>query len=219
MIVLIPDIKSSSSWKPTFTGPLLSIVILLMFLSGCTSLPKTELTENNQLQRNQQLEAIDNWTLTGRLGIRSPNQTDSLNFSWQHATNKQLLLLYGAFGNTYAKLSQSNNQATLELSDNNVYQSDNVEELLYNVLGYPLPVEHLDFWVRGLPFPGEKSELTYDALGYLKTIIYEQWTITFKQYQHIESFDDISLPGKIKVTNGEVTLKLSLRKWNLGTEL
>jgi outer membrane lipoprotein LolB len=219
MTVITPDIKNSIRWNVICLKPLLAIVLLFGFLSGCTSLPKSELAENNHLQRKQQLEAIDNWTLVGRLGIRAPNQVNSLSFSWQHDVNKQLLLLYGAFGNTYAKLSQLNNQATLELSDNKIFQSDNVEELLKDVLGYPLPVAHLDYWVRGLPFPGEKSELTYDALGYLKTIIYKEWTITLKQYQHFETFENISLPGKIKVTNGEVTLRLALRKWNIGTEL
>ena len=219
MRVLIPKINKSSRWTLRFVNPLLFNIVLLAFVSGCTSLPKTELAENNQPQRKQQLESIGNWTLTGRLGIKSPDQANSLSFKWQHDINKKLLLLYGAFGTTYARLSQLNSQATLELSDNKVYQSDNVEELLHLVLGYPLPVDHLNYWVRGLPFPGEKSELTYDALGYLKTIIYEQWTITFKKYQHFRNFGDIALPGKIKVTNGEVTLRLSLRKWNLGTEL
>lgn len=219
MRVLITEIKKSYSWTLTFINPLLCIVVLLAFVSGCTSLPKRELTENNQLQRRQQLKSISSWTLTGRLGIKSPNEANSMSFKWQHDVNNKLLLLYGTFGNSYAKLSQSNNQATLELSDNRVYQSDNVEELLHNVLGYPLPVDHLEYWVRGLPFPGEKSELTYDALGYLKSIIYKQWIITFNKYQHFNSFDNISLPGKIKVTNGEVTLRLSLRKWDMGTDL
>ncbi|MFT5452321.1 MAG: outer membrane lipoprotein LolB [Enterobacterales bacterium] len=219
MIALIADIKSNSSRTLRFVSPLLSIVILLAFISGCVSLPKTELAENNQQQRKQLLEAIESWTLTGRLGIKSPDQANSLSFKWQHDANQKLLLFYGTFGNTYARLSQSKNQATLELSDDRVYQSDNVEEMLQLVLGYPLPVDHLDYWVRGLAFPGEKSELTYDALGYLNKIIYKQWTITFKNYQHFKTFDDISLPGKIKVTNGEVTLRLSLRKWQLGTDL
>jgi len=197
----------------------LKFIVLLTLVTGCVSQPKTELGENNQLQRTQQLESIDNWTLTGRLAIKDPNQANTLSFNWQRSNDAQLLLLYGSFGITYATLSESNDLATLELSDNKIYQSDNVEELLLNVLGYPLPIAHLDYWVRGLPYPDEQSDLTYDALGYLKTIHYKQWTISFKKYQHYETYNNLALPGKIKVTNGEVTLQFSLRKWQVGTTL
>ena len=191
---------------------------LSLFISACAIKPKQQLTENNQSTK-QQLAEIRQWAVSGRLGIRAPNEANSLSFSWQHTPDQQELLLYGSFGTTYAKLTQVGQLATLELSDNQIYQSDNVEELLLNVLGYPLPVEHLKYWIKGLPYPKDEGVLSYNSLGFLKSIKYKQWTISFKKYQLQESFDNLSLPGKIKVTDGEVTLNLSLRNWQKGTEL
>ncbi|PCJ46114.1 MAG: outer membrane lipoprotein LolB [Gammaproteobacteria bacterium] len=198
---------------------LIFTVITSLVLTGCMSAPKVELKKMTAQQRQQQLNNIDMWTLTGRLAIRTADEANSLSFNWQHKPEQQLLLLYGTFGNTYAKLHQSAELATLELADNKVYQSHKVEDLLLNVLGYPLPIDHLNYWVRGLPYPGEQSVLTYNSLGYLKSIRYQQWTISFKRYQYFDGFNKLSLPKQITVTDGQVTLKFSIRKWILGTKL
>jgi len=194
-------------------------ILLLILLSACASKSPSTQPENNWLQRQQLIKSIDKWTVKGRIGIKTPEEGFTSNLSWQHQADKQQFRIYGSFGQTYADLVQTDSKSTLELSDNQIYTSSNVEELLYQTLGYPLPIEHLEYWIMGLPYPGKDSKLDFDKLGYLKTIDFQQWNISYKKYKQFESFDNHYLPSKISLTDGVVTLRLSLRDWSKSTDL
>jgi len=193
-------------------------VISLLLISACAGKPTQPTPENQWLQRQQQITVIDQWTVNGRMGIKTPEQRNSFNFNWQHQIDKQQFMLY-ELGITYAKLYQEKDKALLELSDDQQYQSSDVETLMSRVLGYPIPIEHMRYWIMGLPYPGNSSALTFDQLGYLKEIKYHQWRILYKKYRRYDNYFDIYLPSKITITDGEVTIKLSLRDWQKDTEL
>ena len=195
------------------------ILIIIGLLSGCATKVQNTTQNYNWLERQQHISAINEWTVKGRIGIKTPDQGFSSSLSWQHQPKQQLFRIYGAFGQTYAELNQSEDKATLELSDKEIYESNDVENLLLQVLGYPLPIEHLKYWVFGLPYPGNDSDLSFDKLDRLQTIHYQQWKISYKKYKRFASFDNQYLPSKVKVTNGDVTLNLSLRNWTMDSNL
>ena len=197
----------------------LIIFSLFVLLSACAGKPLNTVVDNNWQLRQQQMSKIEQWTVKGRIGVKTPEQGFTSNLSWQHLSDKQQFRIYGSFGKTYAELIQSATGATLELSDKEIYQSTDVEQLLHQVLGYPLPIEHLEYWILGLPYPGNDSDLTFDKSGHLQTISYQQWKISYKKYKRFASFDGLYLPSKITVTDGEVTLRLSLRDWSMDTNL
>ncbi len=197
----------------------ISILIISGLVSACATKTPTEPRNNSWLERQQHISAIDEWTVKGRIGIKTPDQGFSSSLSWQHQPKQQLFRIYGAFGQTYAELNQSEDKSTLELSDNEIYESNDVESLLHKVLGYPLPIEHLEYWIFGLPYPGKDSVLSFDKVGRLQTIQYQQWEISYKKYKRFSSFDNQYLPSKIKVSNGDVTLRLSLRNWAMDSNL
>ncbi|MCP3674955.1 MAG: outer membrane lipoprotein LolB [Gammaproteobacteria bacterium] len=197
----------------------ISILIISGLVSACATKTPNEPHDNSWLERQQHISTIDNWTVKGRIGIKTPDQGFSSNLSWQHQPKQQLFRIYGAFGQTYAELNQSEDKSTLELSDNEIFESNDVESLLYHVLGYPLPIEHLEYWIFGLPYPGKNSVLSFDKIGHLQTIQYQQWEISYKKYKRFSSFDNQYLPTKIKVSNGDVTLRLSLRNWTMDSNL
>lgn len=200
-----------------FTIRILLCLSTLILISACSVRPLQSITDSHWQQRQQQIQSKDKWTIKGRIGIRTPDQSNSSNFSWQHHPQRQQFMLYGAFGNTYADILQTPEKATLALSDDEIYESTDIEALLLRVMGHPLPIEHMRYWIMGIPYPDDSNKLVYDEFGYLTRIHYQQWTISYKNYQSIASFDDIFLPTKITITDGQVILKLSVRNWSMDT--
>jgi len=190
----------------------------VLLITACVSKPVTRV-ENDWQLRQQQINAIKQWQVKGRIGINAPKQKNSANFRWQHESKQQHFLLYGTFGTSYADLKQTEQNATLILSDKEVYQSHDVEQMLLEVLGHPLPIKHMEYWILGLAYPYEGNDLTFDALGYLQKVQYKQWTISYKNYRPYPSFESLYMPGKITITDGIVTLKLSVREWSKETDL
>jgi len=161
--------------------PLITVttfILLSLLISACASKPATHRGVNNWLQR-QQISAIEHWSVKGRIGVKTAEDGFTSNLNWQYHPEKQYFRIYSSLGQTYAELRQENNHTVLEFSDNKSYESQDAESMIRHVLGYPLPIEHLRYWIMGLPYPEGENNLTFDQLGFLKTIQYKQWHITY----------------------------------------
>lgn len=198
---------------------LLVLFISMASISACAYKPRGSTHEETWQQRTLHLNSIKQWSVKGRISVKTPDNRFTSNLSWQHQSDKQLLLLYGSFGTTYAELSEEDGNATLILADKNIYQSNTLQPLIQRVFGYPIPVEQLEYWIRGLTFPDDNSHQTFDKSGYLKRIDYQKWTITYTKYRRISAFENIYLPRKMSVTDGVVAIRLSLRNWSTVTQL
>ena len=196
----------------------LIILVSLLLLSGCAGKQQL-IPQINWQQQQSRIKNIEQWTVTGRIGVKTPEQGFTANLNWQHREDKQKLRIYGSFGQTHAQIIQSESEATLEIPDEKIYRSDDIESLIIDVLGYPLPIEHLKYWILGLPYPDDNSGLIFDEQGYLKTINYQQWKISYSKYRTFPNMDNLHLPGKMLITDNRVTLKLSLRVWQQGNSL
>ena len=193
----------------------LCILTLLLFLSGCAGKHLNTIPQNNWQQRQQQINELIDWTVEGRISVKTADQGFTANLNWQRLGDNHQLSIFGSFGQTYAEINQTADKATLKLSEDEIYQSTDIETLVQKVLGYPLPLKHLEYWIKGLPYPGNNSSLSFNKLGYLETINYQQWVISYKKYQSYNAFNDLYLPSNITLTNGDVKLRLSLRNWHL----
>ena len=191
----------------------------LILLSACAGKINQPISEINWQQQQLRLKTIDRWTVKGRIGVKTPELGFTSNLSWQYQDDKQQLRIYGSFGQTHAEITQSENEATLEIPDKEIYRSNDIENLIVNVLGYPLPIEHLKYWILGLPYPGNNSRLILDEQGMPQTINYKQWEISYSKYKLFNDFDNLYLPSKIMITDGKVKLRLSLREWHKGNSL
>ncbi len=190
-----------------------SFMMLTLLITACVSRPTTPVEINN-MQHREQLSAITQWSVKGRIGIKTADDGFTSNLNWQHQPDKQYFRIYGSLGQTYAELRQNNQLTVLELPDDKIYESSNAEAMIQDVLGYSLPIEHLQYWILGLPYPGGENDLTFDEQGFLRQIKYQQWHISYSKFKQFTDFGDLYLPGKIKVTDDQVTLRLSLRNWS-----
>ena len=183
-----------------------------LFIVGCAS--KTSVnTEGLESTRNKQLLAINEWTVKGRISINTPDDSFIGNLSWQRKPAAQRFRLYGSIGQTYAELTQDMKRAELKMSDGREFASRNINAMLEEHLGYPLPLDEMVHWIKGYSPAKDKAQITRDEDGLIELLSYRQWQIEYRSYQKAEAFSEILMPSRLTITDGEVKIKLSLRDW------
>lgn len=92
-----------------------------------------------------------------------------------------------------------------------------VDHLMLQLNGWPLPVSGLRYWLKGLPTPDSQHEVSeWNERGLPKVILQDGWRIEFRKYKLVKN---ILLPGKLfisRVSGDEVDVRLIIRAWTLG---
>ena len=210
----LPDYKISNSWHS------LIALLILSTLSGCAifdshskdTSPNT--TYFNWTKTKQAIQHQTHWSLIGKIGIRTPE--DSLTIAinkWTQENDSFEIDLSSTFFGLGASTLQGNNQfLTLIESGEPPISSDRPNTLMETALGFPLPITHLSYWVKGLPAPGLIANIEFNEQGLPSTIRQHHWQLDFSNY-HLEN--GIPLPGKIKLKQNNTRIILAIKKWTL----
>lgn len=196
---------------------------LLMLLMACETTPiKQETTgwDDPLWQRHHQsLTSIQSFHIKGRIGITLPDDSFSSSYQWsQKAKNTYNFRMYGAFGQTYALLDVTPDYAELETGDDQFFESDQAEELLHRVLGWSLPMDYLQDWIKGLPTGIRDNQLTINKDGTLQQLEFEDYQVQFVSYKtfpHPIESRNIAMPRKIKITQQGKKVILTIRSWDM----
>ena len=109
-----------------------------------------------------QPELVNAFDLTGRVNVRVENKAYPGRIHWQHGPESDELWLYSPVGSGVARMRQDASGAVLIASDGKEYRAQDLKLLTRKVLGWDLPLDGLQYWVRGLPWP---------ALGYRRAAV------------------------------------------------
>lgn len=180
---------------------------LLVFLSACaTKTPGQFNLSDNPVA----LSARDHWSLKARVAIKMPDDSLTATLNWDKNQQDFEFHLYGLLGATYAKLSQKDQMATLELPDHEPAFHENAQVLLTERLGWDFPLQSLSFWVKGLASGHPEEILSKNDNGQLSHLIYRDWSVNFSRYSNLAGY---SMPEKIEVNNPALSLKIIIKNW------
>lgn len=188
----------------------------LLLLTACAQLPqKDTVPENLQPYWNQhqlQVGTLENWDIMGKLGIRTPVQSNSARFNWQQQAQHFDIRVTTLLGQGVATLSGTSGDVYLNIAGRGEYTTHAPEALLLQELGWTLPVDVLNYWVRGIPAPNSPAHYQLNDQGLLDTLQQAGWQLQFSRYQQLESR---RLPGKILLQQNDIQLTLLIKKWSL----
>lgn len=184
--------------------------VLSISLSGCSWFSQSSIVDKplSVEARNQFLAKQDNWTLTGRIGIVSKQESNSANISWEKRGDNIELRIYGGLGTTYALLNSTPQGSKIELSDDQVFYGNDPQELLWRTTGWNIPVAELQQWILGLTSGAPSFEL--NEQGLVKSIAFNDWQLSFQKYA---AFSGLDLPKKLRAVHPDVTLKFAIYNW------
>ena len=125
-------------------------------LTGCQQFSKPQLppqtvqpTAPEEAQSTN--EAIDQFALQGKIGVRTPQQSGSAFFTWQQQQDKFDIELSGILGVGKTQITGSTGQVTLNSAKTGEIHADSPEELLERATGWHAPITHLIKWVQAKP--------------------------------------------------------------------
>jgi len=190
---------------------LAGLAALTVACSGMSALPSGGDPEQAWQARQQALSSLQAWNLTGRISIQAEQEGWHAGLLWTQRTTDYDIKLSSPLGQDIVQLHGGPGGVVLRSSDGEQRAAD-AETLLYQRLGWRIPLSGLRFWALGLPDANapavnpQNREL--DALGRLTRLRQSGWDIDFRRYTSVGNFD---LPDKIFLSNRQTGTPLEVR--------
>ncbi|MDP4944035.1 lipoprotein insertase outer membrane protein LolB [Alishewanella sp. SMS8] len=192
-----------------------SMLVFVALLSACGLKPKAPPAEPvmNAAARQQQLNAMQSFTVQASMGIKAPNESISGNLRWQQMNaNDFQARLANMLGISLFELTQQTNFSEL-LVKGERYQAADASSLLWQLAGWSIPLHDMPLWLRGLP-GASATELQYDAAGRLTRFTLQdstgiRWQLTYRSF----FADALSLPKQLELSSDDTHIRLVIRSW------
>ncbi len=193
---------------------IVTLVITLIILTACATKPPMP-AEQRWQQYQSKASKVNNWQLLARISIKTPDESLIGNFSWTKQGKSQTLNIYNSLGNSYLKIESTAKQATLITRDGQVVKGKTVDQVLQQVIDWPLSISDLQVWIKGLVKNGRTTNYVFNQDGLLQSQAVGDWQIDYSRYQsnYHTSLQTVELPKSIKVSHPDFSMKLSIRQW------
>ncbi|WP_371372518.1 lipoprotein insertase outer membrane protein LolB [Thalassotalea aquiviva] len=197
--------KSSPYW----------FILLVILLNGCASQYSTQELFQDKNQRSQELKALNDWTIKGKIAFLTTNDKQSANFYWQQQDDITHLKLTTFLGVSLLSLTHDGNTYHLH-SNGEHWQDDNLNTLLMHATGLNLPVSSLIYWLKGLKASSDDSIL-YSPTTQLPLSLHanknnQPWQVNYQHYTLVETY---RLADKLTVVHPQLTIKMAIYNWEL----
>ncbi|MCM0611122.1 outer membrane lipoprotein LolB [Marinobacter sediminum] len=198
------------------------LLSLITFLGACTTIQLEPLPEGMTDQppagwadRTAQLSRFDHWRLMGKLAVRQPSDSGTalINHWIQSGEAYDLALSSSLLGIGSTTLKGVPGFIELTMPSGDTYRSGEPEALVEAATGWQLPLNHLVWWIRGLPAPDGDFRLLFDENRQLAMIRQAGWEIRYDRWQQFLP-DYPSLPARITALKGEKRVRLVVSEWN-----
>ena len=183
--------------------------------SACSTLPASRTSpelENLWLAQQRSLGQFHRWVLSGRIAVQTGNQGWHVSVRWQQDAGTYHIALSAPLGQETAELQGDRQGMTLSLANGRSVSSADPEELLFQQMGWRVPVKGLRYWVIGLPVPDTAETHALDRDGRLQWLEQSGWRISYRRYGE---YSGKVLPTKIFLNNSEFKVRLVIDEWVL----
>lgn len=191
----------------TFT----TVLALSIFIVGCQTTPKapTLPTSPPQQQPNTETAPVQQFQITGKIGVRTPQQNGSAFYGWTQNGEHFAIDLTGAMGIGQTSIRGTPGHVTLTSSKTGTIEAETPEELLFQATKWEAPITYLISWINAQPAQTQ-AIITHDTEQRLHTIQEGGWLATLS-YQAQEK-----LPNKLVLVDdaqqNRVTLTIQTRE-------
>lgn len=146
------------------------------------------------------------WQLDGRAAVAVGTQGWQATLNWQQHGESSEVHLAGPFGVGALVLKRSPDGLSL----NGAPPSDAVLAQLQERLGFDLPLDHLRFWLLGVPDPSGAFELKRNDQDRASQLKQDAWTIDYDRYMPA---DGDLLPAHLVLNREGVRVRIAVDRW------
>ena len=169
------------------------------------------------------LEEIPNdWRLSAKVGLSIDGKAEQANLVWRRvpqlsSPRNNEISLFGPFGSGAVQLAYGERTVVLTDSKAKQYWGEDAQQLLTEIVGWPLPLDALGFWLFAQPAPDMVYRYQIAEDDKLSAIQQANWRIEFKDWR---DFNGRTLPRKIfayrendSLDAQSVSVKLVVKSW------
>jgi outer membrane lipoprotein LolB len=183
----------------------------LLLLAGCATLPEAAAPDDWETRRAQ-LQALDRWTLSGRVAVAAGDEGFSGGLTWSQSGSRAEVELRGPVGGSALAIRVDGSDLSVTDQHGDVFDGERARELVALRVGSDLPIAELRYWLVGAPAPGEPHRETLGADGRLATLDQAGWRVQYDRYRLAGA---TPLPARLDVTNGALRLRVAVQDWRL----
>ncbi|MCE8014570.1 lipoprotein localization protein LolB [Halomonas sp. MCCC 1A17488] len=190
----------------------LAASLALALLAGCATpgaAPDGERTADQWTAQQERLEELNTWTLVGKAGLRTPQETTSANLDWSQHPHYYRMLISGPFGSGRNLLEGREGRFSLTNAEGR-FEAATPEALMQQQLGWSLPVSSLADWIRGLPADHSRYQLQQDERGFPQQLEQDGWQIVYRDWTQVES---LWLPRRLVMEYDDLRVTLVVTEW------
>ncbi len=191
-----------------------ALLLMAFALIGCSSIPRNTLDgsgaalskaptiqdkETNWRKRQQALLQRQNWSMNGRVGVSYRNDAWPFNIVWQQQGESSYVMsiLHPLTRSQIAIINKDLGGVRLKMADGRTYSDSSAERLLARHLNVQIPVDGMQYWVRGLPAPLYRvDQVNLDERGRPLAMAQAGWSVRYAGFRG-EAYD--AMPTKIRV--------------------
>ena len=200
----------------------LTIVSIFLFaLNACVTVQEHPLPPDSDIGKQAawevhrvNLETMQTWSLKGRVAGKSNDEGFRAGVLWRQQYHDFNIDLHGPLGRKVAVINGKKGDIQLNTSKGKSYSAEDPEDLMQELFGYSLPVNGLQFWMRGIPDPEQVyASLELDEQGRLKQLNQAGWLIDYNRYHDGKP----AMPAFIKISNKTLNAKIVIDHWSLNS--
>jgi len=135
-------------------------------------------------------KASEHWRLEGKIAMQNDGKMETASLDWQQNYQQYQIRIFGPLGLGAVELDGNPQGVTLTDNNGKIYQAASAEMLSQQILGYPLPIEDLVYWLKGV-----------------KTKHYHGWSV------HYLSYDQNNMPKLVSASHSSIYLRIFIDKW------
>lgn len=206
------------------------LLLAFLLLAGCAHQPEHVLI-GDWSERQAQLDKLNHWQVTGKLGVRIPGDNGSANLRWRQKDEHYDIDLSGPLGSGRVAIAGQPGQVNMQQAGEPPLSATTAEELILYSTGWTIPVTQMVYWVRALPAPHQQVT-RWEKNEFDQITLLEQagWRIQYSDYQPVSttsgsttsgsgtsgnSAAHVLLPRRVIAQHKDVRLTLVIREWLL----
>ena len=197
----------------TFVKLILSIC-LLWLIQGCTSI-----TAKGNLMAAANVSQLTQWQASGKLAFITPTDKQSVNFIWSQNNDDYKVNFNTFLGINVLSIKRDRNGIVIS-ADGKDYQSDNPQQLVFELTGWWLPMDNLSRWLKA-DITDNEGDISVNNIGNIQsftphcdqTNCANQVIIHYDQFQ---SAAHLILPHRLTIKTQGITpqtLKIKVQRW------
>jgi len=191
------------------------LLLLILSLAACVSPPVRRAPDAALLQAQARREAVlaahPDWALSGHIAISDGKDGGSGRIDWkQHGTDFDIRLSAPVTRQSW-RLVREGDRVRLEGLEGGTREGTDAQALLYQALGWLVPVDALSAWARGARASSNAAQLQFGADGLPSLLTEDDWSVDYRAW---DTAGNPPRPKKVFASQGDAKVRLSVDSWD-----